>query len=569
MKNYTKTIIIYLVFLLLSMAVMFPVIRDMSGTMYGLLGDPDFRIWETWHFKEAFLHGEPFYFTDLIGAPFGVDLTFMPYHLFWDKLLFVTALISNEVFAYNLFMFLSFFLSGITAYHLALYITKNKGISLFSAILYMFCPYHLAHSTGHLTLASIQWLPLPFLFILKFSEMPRFKNSLLVGLSLALVFVSNYYYGVFSYLMLFIFIALIIVIMKIKVTKNFILYSGVSLLISFIVISIFVLPMYKNTMALAAKVPQVSDAYLHSMKYLFSGSAKPLSYLLPSYMHPIFGGFTELFVGSPLYGESRGENSLYLGILPLILSWIAIKRKTRVSRVFLYLFIISVILSMPPYIKLFRLILPLPQFFIFKILPMFRTFARFGIYAMLCVSILAGLGLKKIMEEAGNRTKRSCIYMLSIMIIFLEFFVNPLKYKTDLNNPPEVYKWLAKQKGNFVICEYPLTKDFTMHTGWLIWQRIHKKRKIDGAFTGSKAGKIRKYILRLQDRDTPRILAWLGVKYAIVHKNDMLKSESLDVIGILPDFDRQKGLELIGEFKDIEVYEVTAKPLEINLEKER
>ena len=101
-----------------------------------------------------------------------------------------------------------------------------------------------------------------------------------------------------------------------------------------------------------------------------------------------------------------------------------------------------------------------------------------------------------------------------------------------------------------------------MRTDWLIWQRIHKKRKADIAFSGSRAAKIRGHIARLQDKNTPRTLSWLGVKYVIVHLEDMKRSETLDIVGELPDFGKQRGLRSVKTFEDAKVYEVTAKPLE-------
>jgi len=454
-------------------------------------------------------------------------------------------------------------------YHLLYHITKNAPASFFSGFIYMFCPYHLARSVGHITLANIQWLPLFILLALKFSEENKLKNAVFLGLSLALVFVSNYYYGIFSYLILAVFFALTVITNKIKITKKLSLYFVASLLISVIIISLFVIPMYQNTIARSSEISQSGPIYEKPIKTLFAGSARPLSYLLPSYMHPVFGNFTRLFVGSPVYGDSKGENSLYLGILPLMLSWIAIKQKSKISRIFLYLFIASVVFSMPPYIKFFKVIIPLPQYFVFKALPMFRTFARFGIYAMLCIAVLAGLGLKELMGRISSKKKRAVMYAMSIAIISFEFLVNPMKYKTDLANPPEVYKWLATQKGDFIICEYPIAGSLDVRTDWLVWQRIHKKRKFEGAFHGAYAGKFRKHISKLQDGNTPRILSWLGVKYAIVHIEDMKKSETVNIVGILPDFGKQRGLKLVEKFEDALVYEVKAKPLKPELGEER
>jgi hypothetical protein len=561
MKPVTKHIVAYVLFFILSVAVMAPVIPRMATVMYGLPGDPYFTIWKIWNFKQAVVHNNPLYFSHYLGAPFGVDLRFVPYHLLWDKMLLAIALVSNEVFAYNLFIFLGFFLSGVTMYHLAFYITKERRASFFAALIYMFCPYHLARSVGHLTLANIQWLPLFILSILKFADRGTFKKAVFAGFMLGVVFISNYYYGMFSCLMLFILFFIMAWVKKIKVTRGFMLSVGIVLLIATCIIAVFIIPVYMNTLHPAANNVLLDSVYARSTEPLFTGSARPLSYLLPSYMHPVFGGFTLQRVGSLLYGDSRGENALYLGIFPLLLSWSAIRRKLPMARIFFYLLIASIVLSMPPYIKLFRIIIPLPQYIIFKITPIFRTFARFGIYAALCTSVLAALGLKELLEKRSQH-KKIMIYVVAIAIVMFEFLINPFRYATDLNRPPEAYQWLAQQPGNFVISEYPMNQNELIRSDRLIWQRLHQKGTVDGAFPGSRAAPFKKHILRLQDRKTPRILRWLGVKYVLVHTEEMEKSETLDIVGVVPDFARHPGLSLVKKFDAVDVYEVTARPLQ-------
>jgi hypothetical protein len=218
---------------------------------------------------------------------------------------------------------------------------------------------------------------------------------------------------------------------------------------------------------------------------------------------------------------------------------------------------------MPPYIKLFGIKIPLPQLFVFRALPMFRTFARFGVYAILSISVLASLGMKEWLSTIKTQTKKACLYTMSLTIICAEFLFNPLSFRTDLDKTPDAYRWLSRKKGDFIICEYPLSKNLDLRTDWLIWQRIHKKRKVDGALPGTRAEELRSHILKLQDRNTPSFLCWVGVKYVLVHREGMKRSEALDIVGQIPDFDKQRGLKLIEQFGDIVIYEVTAKPLKI------
>ena len=171
------------------------------------------------------------------------------------------------------------------------------------------------------------------------------------------------------------------------------------------------------------------NPYRRPFNDLFEQSARPLSYLLPAVVHPVFGKFTEQFIGSSFYGMSFTEHTLYLGWVPLILAFVALRRWRRKGKeskksgtvpfrdspfyrddfyigFFVFLAVAAWLFSQPPWWNIFGFKIYMPSFFMYKILPMFRAYCRFGIVVMLAVAVLAGFGLKFFLERfKSQRTK--------------------------------------------------------------------------------------------------------------------------------------------------------------------
>jgi len=324
----------------------------------------------------------------------------------------------------------------------------------------------------------------------------------------------------------------------------------------------FTYPIIENIFVGTSEVVKAALGYEQPVKYLFVYSARPLSYLLPSAYHPVFGGITKAFLGTILYGESIAEHTLFLGIIPILLTIVAFKRTKKNPnlnlKVLKFLLFAGLLFSIFPYIRIGPLLIPLPSYMIYKIAPMFRNPARNGLIVIAAVSVLSGIGLKHVL---GKTRRRLVVAALLIALVLFEFINIPPLRTTDISGIPEPYRWLSEQKGQFNICEYPMLAESGTHSAYLFFQRVHGKPLVNGAVEGTDAYAIKQKILKLEDPLTPNILSWLSVKYIVLHPEEMKKSETLDIIGVLPDFGKKKGLRLIRKFDDAEIYEVTARPV--------
>jgi len=342
----------------------------------------------------------------------------------------------------------------------------------------------------------------------------------------------------------------------------------------------------------------VTLGYAKPFRDLTSNSARPLGYLLPSQDNPFFGGFTKKFIKNPLYGGHPTEHTLYLGWVGIVLSIVAIREWRRKSKLvnkltsrqvdkskgsqktedrnwqtgklanwstrtqkgvsfFLFAGIVALIFSHSPYTEIGPFRILFPSYFMYKVLPMFRCYARFGIVVMLCVSVLAGIGLASILEKIKSIRKRRVFLSVVLLLIFIEFAPTLPAPMVNAVKPPPVYEWLSKQEGDFTIVEYPIETD----QEYFFWQRIHQKRLVNGAQPGTYADEVRKEIVDILKPETPGILKHLGARYVILHPDKYLKSEDVPVIGEVPDVSKQRGLKLVKTFEEAQVYEVIAEPV--------
>lgn len=611
MKNkswYIEVSIFFFCFLLILIAT-YPLIFRMRNYLYGLGGDSLGAVHGFWWFKYAYPISPRL--IPIIAFPFGIDYSYAPplsAGVFFGRWL---SIFVNEIFAYNSILLLTFLLSTVTMYFLVHYFTSNKMASLVTSLIYAFCPYHFVHTSCHLNLANIQWMPLYVLTLFYLDEKRTYGNALLCASVFSLNLFFNHEYGYFMTVFTGAFILWRVwygwrgrklssyQAIKQSSDQGSRMHSFKVVLVAVVVAVAIILPYTYSMLKTALFVPKteflISRGYVRPFQDLTSNSARPLGYLLPSQDNPFFGRFTKRFIKNPFYGGHPTEHTLYLGWVGIVLSVVAIRNWRRKSKLvnkltsrqvnkltrkqvdkltskqvdpllvtrcqkgvsfFLFAGLVALIFSHSPYTEIGPFRILFPSYFMYKIAPMFRVYARFGIVVMLCVSVLAGIGLASILQKIRDTKKRRFFLTLVFLLIFIEFAPTLPAPMVNAVDPPPVYEWLTKQEGDFIIVEYPIETDYE----YLFWQRIHQKRMVNGALPGTYADEVRKEIVDILKPETPGILKYLGARYVIFHSDKYLKSEDVPVIGEVPDVSKQKGLRLIKTFKETRVYEVVAAP---------
>ena len=205
---------------------------------------------------------------------------------------------------------------------------------------------------------------------------------------------------------------------------------------------------------------------------------------------------------------------------------------------------------------------------------MLRAYCRFGIVVMMAVAILAGYGLKFLLDKFKNKWQRGMIGGLCCCLVLFEFWNWPPYKIIDMSKAPNVYYWLRAQKGKFAIAEYPLDANGSSSI-YQFYQIFHHKPIINCTEPFTYPNKVAKTITKLSNPKTASVLKWMGVKYVLVHRKSYLDTDILEWVNELKAIPDNPGLKFIKSFPSqkcpdntmctqksgiIDVYQVAASP---------
>jgi hypothetical protein len=223
----------------------------------------------------------------------------------------------------------------------------------------------------------------------------------------------------------------------------------------------------------------------------------------------------------------------------------------------------ALIMSMPPSTSLLGVRLYFPSYIVFKILPQFRAFARFGVIVLLCVLVLAGYGIVRLLGRSASSRRRGMIVGLLTLLVLLEFTIVPPFRSLATNSTTDYYRWLEGRPASTSAAIYPLLygDDFYSY-GYLFNQRIHQKKLLNGSKPGTTSEGYRNVLMDILHPATPGLLRYLGVKYVMVIPS--LYGQGIHINYCTPvKLDTRRlpqGLKEVARFTDCTVYEVTAEP---------
>jgi len=594
-----KDLLSFFILLILILIITFPFILKITTHIPGFFStdEPFGVLWNSWNIKYSFTNKTPSDSNFLIAYPFGHTQKASFITFVWSSVYFLLSIFTTPVLTFNIQVLLNIILIAVFTYYLSFYLTKNRSSALLSAVIFSFCPYQFSKIWQHLGLTYNQWLIFCLLSVILLREKQTKKYKFLFLGSLLLLYSFDFiimYFGTFVLGSILIYCFAYRWKLKLFTQRNLLsadlkYFKIVFLIIAFslVVLSIQFAPLIANTFRYQETEPSAYNAYHRPFNDLFEQSARPLSYFLPAVVHPVFGKFTEKFIGSSFYGVSVTEHTLYLGWVPIILAFIAFRRwkKRRKQKekdkddfyigFFLFLAFLAWLFSQPPWWNIGPLKIYMPSFFMYKVLPMFRAYCRFGIVVMLAVSMLAGYGLKFILEKFKNKKIKIFVTGLFCILVLFEFWNWPPYKVIDVSKSPKVYSWLKNDQDKFAIAEYPLDTEGSNEL-YKFYQTFHHKPIINGTTPGTYPNRIAKTIEDLSREDTASILKWMGVKYVLVHKKDYEDTELIKKINEFKNIPQNKGLKFVKSFPpqacpadvmciqqigQIDVYEVVAKPL--------
>jgi hypothetical protein len=552
-------------FLVLSAALTFPLVFNAGRYIPGFFStnEPYDVLWNYWVVKFLAVNNLSQNSTDLIAYPFGAQL--LPSGLLITPLIAVSrllCLVIPYVAFWNIQIFLNLILSAFFTYLILFHMTKDQIASCFGAICFAFCPYQFARIWQHLGLTFNEWITFLLYTAILYREKQDKTRGVLFLAGLLLVFSFDYtitYLGIVSLFVFFMFMfgEYIHGLINLKYRpRDYPSYLKGTVLICFLALIIllpYIIPVVRNFLVFGKTLASPFNLYHRPFEDLFSQSAKPLSYILPSPFHPLFGRFTERFVDTILYGKSLTEHILFLGWTTIFLAFIAVKnwarKRGRYEGFFILLLVVSWLFSQPPWWNIFGFKVYMPSFLMYKLLPMYRAYCRFGIVVMLAVSVLAGFGLKIILNRQSNGSRRAFLAVLFFVLVLFEFWNWPPFRVIDVSKAPKAYYWIRELPDNTVIAEYPLDAD-SPNEMYKFYQITHNKKMVNGSVPGTPANDFAKSITRLSDSKTARELSKIGVSYAVVHRDGYERTELMEMIEEYKAIPGNPYLKLVKSFPE-------------------
>jgi hypothetical protein len=542
LKKISLAVFLCIAFTGLCLIPFYPVLPAINRYLYGFPGDPYWSVWFNWWFDYSHFHNLNWRFIPLASFPFGLDYMSSPHYIVQNHIARVLQWLSNDIAARNIMVFFTFPASALTMYLLAKKVTDDAYASFFCGVAYALCPYHTAHALQHVTLSGIQWLPLYVYALLLLDERRTFGAVSLAAVSFALIFLTDFYYVYFTAFLTAVFIG-------VQLFRDDGFRRARSLVFSLSVVLVIaaaiVIPLNLSILQGIFQVGRkgiVDQQFQRSIGDLLTFSAKPLDYFMPPKYNPFLGRFVPDFGLSPWKGHRLTEHTLYLGVVPLILSAYAIICSIRKGAgegvrksgfwFALGLALIAGVVSLPPVVPLGHFTfdaasralvaehkLYLPSYFLYLAIPFFRCYARFGLMVMLGVTILAGLGLAGINARLSSPGAKGLLAALLSLLVVAEFLNLPPFMVIDGAKIPAEYLWLRQQPGDDAIVEYPVGDGIDPSTAqeYMFFQRVHHKKLVNGAVPGTEAYLFHDRIMDISKRETQDALKAAGVRYVLIH----------------------------------------------------
>ncbi len=534
-----------LLFFGLTLLATFPLALSWRTSLPAGSGDLWQNYWNFWWWKKCLLEGLNPLHAPVLFHPGGTDLVFHTHSPFNQILAMPVNLLFGEAAAYNFCLVLALTLSGFGTYLLVRALTGSAAAGFIAGTVFAYFPQTVEQTLEHLNLFSVQFIPLSLFFLLKWSRSARTCDALAFGACFGLNALCSWHLGLK--------LALVAVPWAIwtawragpqrpRALRDLAAAAALATLLA--------LPFLAPMLAL---IGSGSEYYLKGAvnrgidaSYLFT----------PTYANPVGGPLVHGRFMSRAYQASGFV--CYLGFLPTVLAWLALRRRTREALAWGLVFAAGLVLSLGA--KLWwdgSLYNPFPLPFSalgwLPFLENLRVANRFLLLAGLALAVLAGYGWTAL------RHRPAWALPLAAAVILVEYSWMP--FPTQQVDTSPLLAGVASRPG--AVLDIPFhQRSRTVHN--MVAQTVHG-RPISGGYLSSYPPEIEERIrgepalaqLAGNPEAAPALdiasLRQLGFRTVIIHKYRMQSyRESLQAAaGEVDLLERKRMLRLGGVPDDV------------------
>lgn len=485
--------------------------------------------WNLWWFKTALVDlGANPLFTNQLFHPIGTTLTahtLAPYNgLIGIPLQTLFGLMA----AFNILYLSTFALSGYGMHLLIHHLTKSHAAALVGALLFAFSPYHMMHAQNHLHLMTIQYIPLFALYLVRLSENPCAKNGIAAGIFMALTALCSWNYFLFFLIFILVFMISVCANERAKIA-NPAFFRGLFWLggVCFVIISPFLIPLARDIL--------VGTVDITGERFARAASADLAAYFVPSNLHPLWGGAGVIRKMYASFPGGPSEGTVAFGYAALALGGTAFFRAGW-RKIYPWAITLAVFmaLSLGPDLQIFGEeylgFTRLPYNWLIQKTPFLkgaRIPARFAVMASLAISVLAGWGMKSLLDALKPR-KRAMLIAGAVVFILFEFQAAHPSIPVSI---PKPYTHFAQDPETYAVLDVPV--GLPQNASWyMAYQTVHGKPIVSG-YISRVVPKSWKFIeedpfvrlLHFPERITPETLNTRPtgpikhkIKYVLLHK---------------------------------------------------
>lgn len=411
----------------------------------------------------------------------------------------------NPYATLNFVNLLAFASAYLCAWMLITHLSQDQGAAYIGAAFFAFCPYVFAH-TPHVQLLWTAGLPLSMLMLHRIADEPTPRRGIALGLALLLQALACAYYGIFAALMVGYTLVFFTVSRSYLRNASWWTSIGTAAAVSILGVAPVLFP-YLGIQQDEGFRRSLEDSIRYSANaasYLAS-SARAHTWLLdsisgwPHWTDVVFPGFGAIFFGLAgaviaSVGIRRGnwdrETTLLYGLLGVLAFWA----------------------SFGPNAGLYTVLFKIPMF------SFLRAPVRLGIVVVLCLSVLAGFGLRRLLDAAGGRRHWAAAALTFAALA--ELAIVPFQWDRALV-PPAAYQVLTRlPKGP--LAEFPFYGGrvaWHLHTQYMVFSTSHWMPMLNGYSDHTPAAFRRESIVldSFPSNDSFRILQKARVRYVGVH----------------------------------------------------
>ena len=447
--NYKEIGIVFLIYILLSMAMTWPVVAQLGQQPVGGHVDQWTHLWTFHWIKQALLNGtNPLYSQDIF-YPVGVSL--VTHNIAWLNILLWLPLqaVVGETAAYNTLFLAIFALNGLTLYLFAYELTGSRLAAFIGGLIFAFWPYTLAHH-DHPNMIFVSWLPLVLLYLRRAIISRERRDVWWAALFMALTGWARLHLLIMGSILIGLYALY-------QLASNYSRHTLWRLVAIGLLSALFILPSAAPLIISQLISENPEDIFLDEQS---TQQSDLLTYFVPSYYHPLWGqGW--LATLTDLYPEPERfiPRPPFLGCTTLLLLLSALVMGWRQGWFWGLTAVLIIFIALGPELRfngqLFPQV-PMPYRLIEDIyfIRLLRQPSRFNIVLGLPIAILAAQGLQLWLERLKTQRQAAIVTTLIAIVILFEYTAVP--YPQTTYTTPAWFQQLADQPDDFAILNLPI-----------------------------------------------------------------------------------------------------------------